>query len=70
MSDQHTYTGTHADVLPDGRPVAPGETVTGLDATDDETRRLIDEGLLAPQDTKPATQQPSPSAAADTETKA
>lgn len=48
-SDPHTYTGTHPAVI-DGHDVAPGETVPDPDLSNPETQRLVDDGVLLPQD--------------------
>lgn len=41
---QYRFIGTHAEVLPDGRPIGPGDLI---DLTDEEVRHSFYEDLIA-----------------------
>lgn len=46
MSDEYRLSSTHAEDLEDGRVVAPGQVVSGVDPEKPHNRRLIEEGKL------------------------
>lgn len=48
----YKYVGRHADVLGNGRPIAPGETIYLMKTKDPTNLRLIENGLLVPLDIK------------------
>ena len=44
---KHRHVGTTPIVLASGRPLAPGDTVSGLDTEDPDNRAFVDDGVLA-----------------------